>query len=110
MFPSGTTRPRETERCTRLLRLQRTGLVTAGWREGDAGPARKYYRLTPAGAETLHHAAASGTASPGTYAIDHTDGSYLTRGIATGSASSPCCWSWWRWAPPCGCGDAHTCG
>jgi PadR family transcriptional regulator PadR len=36
-----------------LLRLQRTGLVTAGWREGAAGPARKYYRLTPAGAEAL---------------------------------------------------------
>ena len=40
-----------------LLRLQRTGLVTAGWREGDAGPARKYYRLTPAGAEALRRSA-----------------------------------------------------
>ncbi|HEX5595617.1 MAG TPA: PadR family transcriptional regulator [Micromonosporaceae bacterium] len=36
-----------------LLRLQRTGLVTAWWREGEIGPARKYYRLTPAGDETL---------------------------------------------------------
>ncbi|WFE27185.1 PadR family transcriptional regulator [Solwaraspora sp. WMMD791] len=41
-----------------LLRLQRTGLVSAQWREGTSGPARKYYRLTPAGAQTLRHAAA----------------------------------------------------
>ncbi|MFC7549185.1 PadR family transcriptional regulator [Plantactinospora sp. GCM10030261] len=32
-----------------LLRLQRTGLVEAYWREGTAGPARKYYRITDAG-------------------------------------------------------------
>lgn len=32
-----------------LLRLQKTGLVTAQWREGSAGPARKYYRLTDDG-------------------------------------------------------------
>jgi PadR family transcriptional regulator PadR len=36
-----------------LLRLQRTGLVAAHWREGRSGPARKYYRLTAGGAETL---------------------------------------------------------
>ncbi|GAA3843016.1 MULTISPECIES: PadR family transcriptional regulator [Amycolatopsis] len=36
-----------------LLRLQRTGLLTASWREGSAGPARKYYRITAAGAEKL---------------------------------------------------------
>nr|WP_205864139.1 PadR family transcriptional regulator [Planosporangium mesophilum] len=36
-----------------LLRLQRSGLVTAHWREGVAGPARKYYRLSAAGSETL---------------------------------------------------------
>ena len=36
-----------------LLRLQRTGLLTANWREGSSGPARKYYRITPAGAEQL---------------------------------------------------------
>ncbi|MCO1595672.1 PadR family transcriptional regulator [Micromonospora sp. RHAY321] len=36
-----------------LLRLQRTGLVTAQWREGTAGPARKYYRLTDDGREAL---------------------------------------------------------
>src|SRR5512139_310218 len=36
-----------------LLRLQRTGLVVARWRDGDAGPARKYYDITPAGWEAL---------------------------------------------------------
>ncbi|RKN48312.1 PadR family transcriptional regulator [Micromonospora endolithica] len=36
-----------------LLRLQRTGLVTAQWREGTSGPARKYYRLTEHGRATL---------------------------------------------------------
>jgi PadR family transcriptional regulator, regulatory protein PadR len=40
-----------------LLRLQRTGLIAAHWREGGAGPARKYYRLTPAGADTLRRTA-----------------------------------------------------
>lgn len=37
-----------------LLRLQRTGLVTADWRAGENGPARKYYRLTDAGRAALH--------------------------------------------------------
>lgn len=41
-----------------LLRLERTGLVAATWRAGDAGPARKYYRLSLAGAATLRDAAA----------------------------------------------------
>jgi PadR family transcriptional regulator PadR len=36
-----------------LLRLQRSGLVTAHWREGVAGPARKYYRISGTGSETL---------------------------------------------------------
>lgn len=36
-----------------LLRLQRTGLVAAQWREGAAGPARKYYRLTDSGRAAL---------------------------------------------------------
>jgi PadR family transcriptional regulator PadR len=40
-----------------LLRLQRTGLVTAGWQEGGSGPARKYYRLTPDGDEMLRRTA-----------------------------------------------------
>lgn len=40
-----------------LLRLQRTGLVAARWRSGDAGPARKYYRITAAGRQALSTAA-----------------------------------------------------
>lgn len=36
-----------------LLRLQRTGMVTAWWGDGESGPARKYYKITPAGQETL---------------------------------------------------------
>jgi PadR family transcriptional regulator len=39
-----------------LLRLQRTGLVAAHWREGRAGPARKYYRITDTGQATLRMA------------------------------------------------------
>ncbi|MEH1123920.1 PadR family transcriptional regulator [Micromonospora sp. CPCC 206061] len=41
-----------------LLRLQRTGLITAEWREGASGPARKYYRLTEAGVEALQRLSA----------------------------------------------------
>lgn len=41
-----------------LLRLQRTGMVTAQWREGESGPARKYYRITDAGDEMLRRTAA----------------------------------------------------
>ena len=40
-----------------LLRLQRAGLLTASWREGEAGPARKYYTLSEAGARALRLAA-----------------------------------------------------
>lgn len=36
-----------------LLRLQRAGLVTTSWREGESGPARKYYRLSDAGRTEL---------------------------------------------------------
>jgi PadR family transcriptional regulator PadR len=36
-----------------LLRLERLGLVTAEWASGEAGPARKYYRLTPEGERAL---------------------------------------------------------
>ncbi|TDB74592.1 MULTISPECIES: PadR family transcriptional regulator [unclassified Micromonospora] len=39
-----------------LLRLQRAGLLTAHWREGETGPARKYYRISPAGSAALHAA------------------------------------------------------
>lgn len=38
-----------------LLRLQRTGLVAARWQDGEAGPARKYYRITEAGHAALRH-------------------------------------------------------
>jgi PadR family transcriptional regulator PadR len=41
-----------------LLRLQRTGLISASWREGMAGPARKYYKTTAAGDETLRRTTA----------------------------------------------------
>ncbi|CAM3079353.1 PadR family transcriptional regulator [Saccharomonospora xinjiangensis] len=36
-----------------LLRLERRELITGTWREGAAGPARKYYRITSAGEEVL---------------------------------------------------------
>lgn len=36
-----------------LLRLQRAGLVTASWRDGGSGPARKYYRLSDDGRREL---------------------------------------------------------
>ena len=36
-----------------LMRLQKTGLVTARWHAGESGPARKYYSLTTAGADAL---------------------------------------------------------
>ncbi|HEX6684756.1 MAG TPA: PadR family transcriptional regulator [Candidatus Limnocylindrales bacterium] len=36
-----------------LLRLERSGLVTAHWRQGGSGPARKYYRISEAGRRTL---------------------------------------------------------
>jgi PadR family transcriptional regulator PadR len=36
-----------------LLRLQKTGLVTAHWHAGESGPARKYYRLTATGRAAL---------------------------------------------------------
>jgi len=39
-----------------LLRLQRTGLVEAQWRESGSGPARKYYRITAAGVRMLRQA------------------------------------------------------
>ncbi len=36
-----------------LRRLQKEGLVEASWQESDAGPMRKYYRLTPSGTQWL---------------------------------------------------------
>jgi PadR family transcriptional regulator PadR len=40
-----------------LLRLERLGLVEAEWREGSAGPARKYYALSHTGHRLLREAA-----------------------------------------------------
>src|SRR4051794_17588784 len=36
-----------------LARLRRDGLVSTAWRESDAGPPRRYYRLTDQGRRTL---------------------------------------------------------
>lgn len=36
-----------------LLRLERKGLIAAEYRAGSGGPSRKYYRLTPDGAQCL---------------------------------------------------------
>lgn len=36
-----------------LSRMRREGLVDYEWRESDAGPPRKYYRLTAAGRSQL---------------------------------------------------------
>lgn len=36
-----------------LSKLRREGLVEYEWRESEAGPPRKYYRLTPAGVTVL---------------------------------------------------------
>lgn len=36
-----------------LARLRRDGLVTTTWRESDAGPPRRYYRLTSDGQRAL---------------------------------------------------------
>lgn len=36
-----------------LSRLRRDGLVETTWHDSDAGPPRRYYRTTPAGARAL---------------------------------------------------------
>jgi len=36
-----------------LARLRRDGLTATTWRESDAGPPRRYYRITPAGRRAL---------------------------------------------------------
>ena len=48
-----------------LLRLERTGLVASAWRDGQSGPARKYYELTPEGRTVLDHEADAWTAFAG---------------------------------------------
>ena len=41
-----------------LARLRREGQVTTVWRESDAGPPRRYYRITEEGRRTLERFAA----------------------------------------------------
>jgi PadR family transcriptional regulator PadR len=36
-----------------LTRLEQEGLLTSSWREGAAGPGRKFFAVTPAGLTTL---------------------------------------------------------
>jgi PadR family transcriptional regulator, regulatory protein PadR len=36
-----------------LTRLEEDGLVTSAWREGDGGPGRKFFTVTPAGRTAL---------------------------------------------------------
>lgn len=42
-----------------LNRLERDGLVTTVWREGDQGPDRKYYRISSRGRSVLGEAGAA---------------------------------------------------
>ena len=36
-----------------LARLETDGLLVSSWRDGDSGPGRKYYAVTPAGRQAL---------------------------------------------------------
>lgn len=36
-----------------LTRLEQEGLLTSSWREGDGGPGRKFFAVTPAGLTAL---------------------------------------------------------
>jgi PadR family transcriptional regulator PadR len=51
-----------------LSRLRRDGLVDYDWQESGAGPPRKYYRLTSAGAQHLGELQAYWTRINGTIA------------------------------------------
>ena len=42
-----------------LTRLEQEGLVTSSWREGEGGPGRKYFAVTPAGQRALDDRAAA---------------------------------------------------
>jgi PadR family transcriptional regulator PadR len=37
-----------------LTRLEQDGEILATWRDGDGGPGRKYYAITPAGSQRLN--------------------------------------------------------
>jgi PadR family transcriptional regulator, regulatory protein PadR len=80
-----------------LTRLQGAGLIAARWRGGDAGPARKYYRITTAGDEALRASAADWrtfTADVDAVLPDRTVGpgapvgTATTRGVETMGAES----------------------
>ena len=38
-----------------LTRLKNNGLLSYNWVESTSGPPRKYYQLSPAGLQVLHH-------------------------------------------------------
>lgn len=42
-----------------LTRLEQEGLLTSTWREGDSGPGRKFFAVTPAGQSALRDRTAS---------------------------------------------------
>ena len=42
-----------------LTRLEQEGLLTSTWREGDGGPGRKFFAITPAGLTALQSRTAS---------------------------------------------------
>jgi PadR family transcriptional regulator PadR len=42
-----------------LARLEVEGLLVSSWRDGDGGPGRKYYAVTPAGRRALQDRAGS---------------------------------------------------
>ncbi len=42
-----------------LTRLEQEGLLTSSWREGEGGPGRKYFAVTPAGQQALDDRAAA---------------------------------------------------
>lgn len=51
-----------------LHRLEQQGALVAEWREGDRGPRRRYYRLTPHGGKLLAEAHAEWEAFSGVIA------------------------------------------
>jgi PadR family transcriptional regulator, regulatory protein PadR len=42
-----------------LTRLEQDGLLTSSWREGNGGPGRKFFKVTPAGRAALQDRTAS---------------------------------------------------
>jgi len=44
-----------------LTRLEQDGLIASRWQPGEAGPGRKYFRVTPAGRASLRHLCADWT-------------------------------------------------